>query len=292
MHRASSPSPCRAELVCTNEDLIRNSAYNWSPMSADEISAKTGIEARRYTADSLEELSLRAARAALAHAQVGPEQIGAVLVCTCTSDRLIPSVATWLSGQLGIQQTHCSFDLVAACAGLSYGLAEATFSNWCGGRCWWCAEKFSNKIGNAAIADDLRRRRGRHCRRRRAGGFTAGYRVHADLCQRSDQPGQLDPVAQPRVRQQHHGLWPRGEEARGRYLMQMLDDIQRADDGVAESLLASIELIIPHQANKTMVIDLAKAAGLSPDQLYFNIERVGNASSASIPPSTTRSATR
>ena len=32
-----------------------------------------------------------------------------------------------------------------------------------------------------------------------------------------------------------------------------------------------------------MVIDLAKGAGLSPDQLYFNIERVGNASSASIP---------
>ena len=88
-----------------------------------------------------------------------------------------------------------------------------------------------------------------------------------------------------RVRQQHHGLWPRGEEARG--------PLPHADarrhpgaagpDGVAESLLASIELIIPHQANKTMVIDLAKAAGLSPDQLYFNIERVGNASSASIP---------
>jgi len=65
----------------------------------------------------------------------------------------------------------------------------------------------------------------------------------------------------------------------------MLDDIRALPDpdGVAESLLASIELIIPHQANKTMVIDLAKGAGLSPDQLYFNIERVGNASSASIP---------
>ena len=71
----------------------------------------------------------------------------------------------------------------------------------------------------------------------------------------------------------------------GRYLMQMLDDIRALPDpdGVADSLLDSIELIIPHQANKTMVIDLATAAGLSPDQLYFNIERVGNASSASIP---------
>ena len=65
-----------------------------------------------------------------------------------------------------------------------------------------------------AIPDDLRRRRGRHCHRPRTRGFAAGYRVHADLCQRSDKPGQLDLVAQPRVRQQHHGLRPRGEGAR------------------------------------------------------------------------------
>jgi 3-oxoacyl-[acyl-carrier-protein] synthase III len=65
----------------------------------------------------------------------------------------------------------------------------------------------------------------------------------------------------------------------------MLDDIRALPDpdGAAESLLASIELIIPHQANKTMVIELAAAAGITADQLYFNIEQVGNASSASIP---------
>ena len=63
------------------------------------------------------------------------------------------------------------------------------------------------------------------------------------------------------------------------------DDIRALPDpdGAAESLLASIELIIPHQANKTMVIELAAAAGITADQLYFNIEQVGNASSASIP---------
>jgi hypothetical protein len=32
-----------------------------------------------------------------------------------------------------------------------------------------------------------------------------------------------------------------------------------------------------------MVLQLAERAGLSPDHLYFNIETVGNASSASIP---------
>jgi hypothetical protein len=65
----------------------------------------------------------------------------------------------------------------------------------------------------------------------------------------------------------------------------MLDDIRALPDpdGAAESLLASIELIIPHQANKTMVIDLAAKAGLSADRLYFNVETMGNTSSASIP---------
>ena len=81
----------------------------------------------------------------------------------------------------------------------------------------------------------------------------------------------------------------------GRYLMQMLDDIRALPDpdGVAESLLASVELIIPHQANKTMVIDLAKAAGLS------RISCISTSNGWATPPrrafrwqSTTRSATR
>ena len=71
-------------------------------------------------------------------------------MCTCTSTRLVPSVATWMSGQLGIQQTHASYDLVAACAGLPYGLSEAARILQEVERpiLLVCAEKFSDKIGN------------------------------------------------------------------------------------------------------------------------------------------------
>jgi 3-hydroxy-3-methylglutaryl CoA synthase len=48
-------------------------------------------------------------------------------------------------------------------------------------------------------------------------------------------------------------------------------------------VLESVDLVVPHQANKTMVLQLAQQAGLSPDRIYFNIATVGNASSASIP---------
>ena len=69
-----------------------------------------------------------------------------------------------------------------------------------------------------------------------------------------------------------------------RYLAQMMEELQTlpAPEG-GGSLLSAVELVVPHQANKTMVVALAQAAGLSADQLYFNIERVGNMSAASIP---------
>jgi 3-oxoacyl-[acyl-carrier-protein] synthase III len=286
--RIEAIAAVHGEVVCTNEDLIRNSAYNWSPMSADEITAKTGIEQRRYTADSLEDLSLRAARLALAHAQVGPDQVGAVIVCTCTSDRLIPSIATYVSGQLGIQQTHCSFDLVAACAGMSYGLAEAARVLQLVQRpvLVICAEKFSNKIGNVRPS-------------RMIFGDGAAAIVIGPAPEGAPPDIEfMQTYASGPTSQVNSILWPNpafannitvfGPEVKalaGRYLRQMLDDIRALPDpdGVAESLLASVELIIPHQANKTMVTDLATAAGLTADQLYFNIERVGNASSASIP---------
>ncbi len=78
---------------------------------------------------------------------------------------------------------------------------------------------------------------------------------------------------------------PEVKSLAGRYLRQMIQEIAALPDpdGNAGSLLDSIDLIVPHQANKTMVTQLATAAGLSPDSLYFNIGEVGNASSASIP---------
>jgi 3-oxoacyl-[acyl-carrier-protein] synthase III len=54
-------------------------------------------------------------------------------------------------------------------------------------------------------------------------------------------------------------------------------------DGGPGSLMDAIELTVPHQANKTMVVRVAAEAGLAPETCYFNIETVANTSSASIP---------
>jgi len=69
-----------------------------------------------------------------------------------------------------------------------------------------------------------------------------------------------------------------------RYLKQMIGELTALPhpDGGPGTLLDAIDLVVPHQANKTMVESLAKAAGFAPERLYFNIERVGNTSAASI----------
>ena len=276
------------DLVCSNEDLVRNAAYNWSPMTADEILEKTGIEERRYTSHSLEEIALQAAQAALTHAGRGPEEIGAVLVCTCTSTRMIPSVATWVSGQLGIFQTHVSCDIVAACAGLAYGLSDAVriLQEVRRPVLVVCVEKFSDKIGNVRPSRMI------------FGDGAAAIVVGVAPPGEPPDIDYLQTYASGPASQVNSIIWPNpafdnnitvyGPEVKalaGRYLVQMIDELKALPDpdGVADSLLESIDLIVPHQANKTMVSKLAVQAGLSPDSLYFNIERVGNVSSASIP---------
>src|SRR4051812_31201620 len=148
--RIEALAAVHGDQVCSNDDLIRNTAYNWSPMSADEIASKTGIEQREYSSVPLEELALQAAEAALDKAGRRAEDIGGVLVCTCTSSRLIPSLATYICGQLGIYQTHAAYDIIAACAGMPYGVAEAVrlLQEVRRPVLVVCVEKFSDKIGN------------------------------------------------------------------------------------------------------------------------------------------------
>ena len=278
-------SVVRGELVCSNADVIRNASFSWSPMSAAEISAKTGIDERRYSGRGLEQLALDAARAALEHAGRTPAEIGAVLVATCTSDRLIPSVACWLSGQLGIGQTHASLDLVAACAGLPYGLAEAVRLIQEVERpvLLVCVEKFSDKIGAV-----------RTSRMIFGDGAAAlvvapGERTDVEVLQTyaSGPASEVNSIVWPNP-EFDNDITVYGPEVKSlvqRYLDQMLGELadQPDPDHPDRPLLDSIELIVPHQANKTMILNLAGKAGLAADQLYFNIGRIGNVSAASIP---------
>jgi len=275
----------KGEIVCSNEDVVRNSPFSWSPMSADEIKDKTGIENRRYTAQPLENIALEAARAAMKHAGRKPEEIGALLFCTCTSERLIPSTATWLSGQLGIMQTHCSADIVAACAGFPYGMAEAVRLLREVDRpvLLVMGEKFSNKIGNARPSRMI------------FGDGAAAMVIAPSKGQRDVEVVQT--YASGPFSQVNSIIWPNhefdnditvyGPEVKAlvkRYLDQMMGELAQLKSlKGGKALIEDIDVIVPHQANKNMIIDIAVPQGIKAEDIYFNIAEVGNASAASIP---------
>jgi 3-oxoacyl-(acyl-carrier-protein) synthase III len=277
----------KGETVCTNEDLIRNAAYSWSPMTAVDIEARTGIRQRLYTALDLDHISLLAAEAALAKAGRRPEEIGAVIFCSCTSSKMMPSLATWLSGQLGMFQTHFSADVVAACAGLPYGLSEAIRQLQEVERpvLVVCGEKFSDKIGTVRTSRMIF---GDGAAALVVGPAPEGAPPDVEYYQTyaSGPMSEVDSIIWPNPAFDNN-ITVHGPEVRAlvkRYLTQMIQELGALPnpDG-AGTLLEAVDLIVPHQANKTMVVHYAKAVGIGPERLYFNIDRVGNTSSASIP---------
>ena len=275
------------EVSCSNADLIRNHAYCWSRMSAQEISDKTGIESRCYTELSLEEMALSVATRAMLKSGRMPAEIGAVLFCSCTSTKLIPSVATWLSGELGLVQTHNSSDIVAACAGMPYGIAEATrlLQEIERPVLLVCAEKFSDKIGTV-----------RTSRMIFGDGAAAMIIAPAPKGEATDIEV-FQTYASGPWSEVNSIIWPNpefdnnitvyGPEVKAlvtRYLKQMMGELAQLPNpnGGGGTLVDGIDLVVPHQANKNMVLTLAEAAGIPADRIFFNIEHVGNTSSASI----------
>jgi 3-oxoacyl-[acyl-carrier-protein] synthase III len=288
MPRLEALAVYKGEIACTNDDLIRNAAYCWSHMTAEEILDKTGISERRYTELDLDHIALLATQAALEKSGRRPEEIGAVLFCSCTSAKMMPSLATWLSGQLGIFQTHASCDIVAACAGLPYGLSEAVRLLQEVERpvLLVCGEKFSDKIGTVRPSRMIF---GDGAAALVIGPAPAGAAPDIELLQTyaSGPMSEVDSIIWPNP-EFDNNITVYGPEVRNlvrRYITQMIGELRALPhpDGGPGSLLDAIDLVVPHQANKTMVISLAQAAGIAPDRLYFNIERVGNTSSASIP---------
>ena len=286
--RLEALAVAKGEWTCRNEDVVRNSAYSWSAMSADDIGKKTGIQARLYTERGLEDISLSAAAAALRGAGRRPEEIGGLIFCSCTSTRLLPSVATWLSGQLGMYQTHASFDLIAACAGFPYGLAEATRMMQDVQRPVLVvfAEKFSDKIGSVRTSRMI------------FGDGAAAVVVAPGEAGTEPDLEVLQTYASGPVSEVNSIIWPNpefdndvtvwGPEVKAlveRYLVQMMGELRALprSDGGEGALVDAIDLVVPHQANQTMVESLGAQAGLAPENMYFNIDRVGNVSAASIP---------
>ena len=119
--RIMSLGAARGDTVVPNDDLV-------GPIdSSDEwIRQRTGIIERRRSSASQEAIDLAEAASleAIERAGIEPCQIGAVIVSTISNSVQTPSLASLLADRIGATPAP-AYDVSAACAGYTYGIAQA-----------------------------------------------------------------------------------------------------------------------------------------------------------------------
>ena len=119
--RILSLGAARGDLVVSNDDIA-------GPIdSSDEwIRQRTGIIERRRSSDAEEaiDLAVRASNEAIEKAGIRPDEIDAVIVATISNSVQTPSLAALLADRVGATPA-AAYDISAACAGYTYGIAQA-----------------------------------------------------------------------------------------------------------------------------------------------------------------------
>ncbi len=111
------------ERCLTNDELA---AWKQLDTSDSWIVERTGIRRRHIAAEgeTASDLGTVAARAALAQAGAGVEEVDAILVATSTPDSAFPATAVRIQQKLGVTRGF-AFDMAAACTGFVYALGVA-----------------------------------------------------------------------------------------------------------------------------------------------------------------------
>ncbi|KQO82764.1 MULTISPECIES: beta-ketoacyl-ACP synthase III [unclassified Frigoribacterium] len=111
----------RGENVVPNADIVEpiNSSDEW-------IQQRTGVVTRRRAGKDVKvvDLAEAASKEAIEKSGIRPDQIGAVLVSTIGAGVATPSVASLLAERVGANPA-AAYDISAACAGFTYGIAQA-----------------------------------------------------------------------------------------------------------------------------------------------------------------------
>ena len=273
--------------------LVPNTWFEDKIDTNDEwIRERTGIEARHFVEEGVDtsDLVVDAARAAMTTAAITPEQLDMIVVASVTGDTPFPATAVWAQEKLDVRVP--AFDVNAACAGFSYGLASATAFVQAGMADTVLlagAEIFSRILD---FTD-------------RTTSILFGDGAGAVIVQASDRPGiegtvlgadgsaanilQMPaggtrvPASHATVDARDHSIrMPKGREVFKRAVTEMAAACREILEK-SEHTPADVDILIPHQANARILVAVAERLGVPAERSILDVAEVGNTSAASIP---------
>jgi 3-oxoacyl-[acyl-carrier-protein] synthase-3 len=275
--------------VVTNDELARglDTSDAW-------ITDRTGIHRRHIAGpgETASQLAAVASRAALAAAGLGAMDVGMIVVATFTADRRLPSCATELGALLGADAVP-AFDLSAACAGFVYALSVAdqfiaTGALDCvlvvGVEILSCVTDWKDRgtavlFGDGAGAVVLGRaeRDGRGLLATRL--YTDGSAAEALLIPMG---GSAEPVTVEGLARSRDAIKMDGADV---FRIAVRNMTAASTEAVKSAglTMAEVDWVVPHQANRRILTQVASRIGLPLEKFVMNLDEYGNTSSASIP---------
>jgi len=250
------------------------------------IVTRTGIKARHLAeaGQTSSDLALEAGRRALEMAGVGAEQIDLIIVATSTPDFVFPSTACLLQGKLG-NKGATAFDVQAVCSGFVYALtiAEKFIKSGSHKRALVVgAEVFSRILdwndrgtcvlfgdGAGAVVLEASEKPGILASALHADGAHHGIlSVPGNVC-----GGKV--IGDPFLRMDGQAVF--------KFAVRVLAEVAHECCEQAQVAPASVDWLIPHQANIRIIEATAKKMGLPMDKVIVTVDQHGNTSAASVP---------
>ncbi|HEX2421906.1 MAG TPA: beta-ketoacyl-ACP synthase III [Actinomycetota bacterium] len=273
--------------------LVPNTWFEARIDTTDEwIRSRTGIEARHFADDGVvtSDLAVEAALIALRTAGIPAEQLDMIVCASVTGDTPFPATAVWVQEKLGLSCP--AFDVNAACAGFSYGLATASAFVEAGMADTVLligAEVFSRILdftdrqtcvlfGDGAGATVIQASD-------RAGieGTVLGADGTATEILLVPAGGSREPASAETVAASRHRIrMPNGREVFKRAVTEMAASCREVLEKNGHSP-DDVDLLIPHQANARIMVAVAERLGIPLERAVVDVAEVGNTSAASIP---------
>jgi len=273
--------------LLTNADLEK-----MVDTSDDWIVSRTGISTRHIAPPEMatSDMAVEAARLVIKQRGIAPEDIEAVIVCTVTPDMLFPSTACLVQDRLGAKGAW-GFDLVAACSGFVYGLTTAANLVMTG------SQKKVLVIGADTMSRILNYTDRSTCI---LFGDGAGAML-VEPCANGDgflgahneidgsggdflkmpAGGSRLPASRETVAQSLHSVHQEGQQVFKYAVRKMEESCRVLLDRYG--LKPSEVTLIPHQANRRIILAAAEKLGLDLDRVIINIGEYGNTTAATIP---------
>jgi len=273
------------ERVLTNADLAKviDTSDEW-------ITARTGIKERRIAADGelTSTMGVAAARAALADAGMGPEDIDLIILATSTPDQTFPATAVTIQAELCIKQ-GAAFDVQAVCSGFVFAMATADNYLKSGEfrrALVIGAEAFSRILdwndrstcvlfgdGAGALVVEAQMQNGAATDRGILASCLRSDGRYRDKLYVDGGPSSTGTVGHVRMD---------GPEV-FRHAVINISEVIGATLAKAGYQTSDIDWFVPHQANKRILDGAARKLGLDPERIIITVDKHANTSAASIP---------